>query len=87
MADKINDLNLEQVEGGAKDRSWQNYAKGSYVSYGNYVVYTVAAGDALSGIAIRFGVTVNEIAEWNNIKNVNLIITGQKLTIYPRILR
>ncbi len=82
---KVNESELEEVVGGAG--SWQQYAKGTYVNYGSYIVYTVVAGDVLSGIAIRFGVTVDQIAKWNNIKNVNLIITGQKLTIYPRILR
>ncbi len=89
MSDKINDLDLEQVDGGAakNPKSWENFAKGTFVNYGNYIVYTVAAGDALSGIAIRFGVTVDEIAAWNNIKDVNVIFASQKLTIYARILR
>ena len=89
MSDKINDLDLEQVDGGAakNPKSWENFAKGTFVNYGNYIVYTVAAGDALSGIAIRFGVTVEEIAAWNNIKDVNVIFAAQKLTIYARILR
>ena len=89
MSEKINDLDLEQVDGGAakNPRSWENFAKGTFVNYGSYIVYTVAAGDALSGIAIRFGVTVEEIAAENNIKDVNLIIAGQKLTIHARILR
>ena len=89
MSEKINDLDLEKVDGGAakNPKSWENFAKGTFVNYGNYIVYTVAAGDALSGIAIRFGVTVEEIATWNNIKDVNVISINQKLTIYARILR
>ena len=88
-SEKINDLDLEKVDGGAakNPKSWENFAKGTFVNYGNYIVYTVAAGDALSGIAIRFGVTVEEIATWNNIKDVNFISVNQKLTIYARILR
>ena len=87
MADevKINDSELENVSGGAGP--WQQYAKGTFVNYGNYVVYTVAPGDVLSGIAIRFGVTVQQIAQWNNIKNPDFITVGQKLTIYPAIIR
>lgn len=81
----INDNELENVQGGAGN--WRQYAKGSYVNYGNYIVYTVAAGDVLSGIAPRFGVTVAQIQQWNNIKNPDLIYAGQKLTIYPTILR
>ena len=82
---KINDAELEGVTGGAG--SWKQYAKGSYVNYGNYIVYTVASGDVLSGIAPRFGVTVPQIYQWNNIKNPDFIVVGQKLTIYPTILR
>ena len=82
---KINDSELEGVSGGAG--GWQKYAKGTYVNYGNYIVYTVASGDVLSGIAPRFGVTVGQIQQWNNIKNPNVIAAGQKLTIYPTIIR
>ena len=82
---KINESELEEVTGGAG--SWQQYAKGSFVNYGSYIVYTVAGGDVLSGIAIRFGVTVSQIQSWNNIQNPNLIRVGQKLTIYPTVIR
>ncbi len=82
---KINDSELEEVTGGAGN--WRQYAKGTYVNYGNYVVYTVVSGDVLSGIAIRFGVTVAQIQQWNNIKNPNVISIGQKLTIYPTVIR
>ena len=34
-----------------------------------------------------FGVTVQQICQWNNIKNPDLIYINQKLTIYPTILR
>ncbi len=85
MAEIINENELNQVAGGAG--GWQKYAKGTYVNYGNYIVYTVASGDVLSGIAPRFGVTVPQICQWNNIKNPDFIVVGQKLTIYPTILR
>jgi LysM repeat protein len=92
MADeiKMNDQDLSNVSGGANvqnDGSWQQYAKGKYVKKGDHIVYTVASGDVLSGIAIRFGVTVDEIVKWNNIKDPNFIMAGQLLTIYARILR
>jgi LysM repeat protein len=81
----LNDDDLDRVSGGYGP--WQQYAKGSYVNYGQYIVYTVVGGDVLSGIAIRFGVTVQQICQWNNIKNPDLIYINQKLTIYPTILR
>ena len=82
---ELKDNELNEVTGGAGN--WQQYAKGSVVNYGNYLVYTVAPGDVLSGIAIRFGVTYQQIAQWNNIKNPDVISIGQKLTIYPTIIR
>ena len=81
MAEIIKDNDLDQVSGG-----WQ-YANGSFVNYGNYIVYTVAPGDVLSGIGQRFGVSYMQIAQWNNIKNPDKILIGQKLTIYPAVIR
>jgi len=43
--------------------------------------YTIAAGDNLTVIANRFGVTVDAIAQANNIANPNLIHVGQVLQI------
>lgn len=45
------------------------------------VTYTVRKGDTLSRIANRYGITVNEIVELNNIQNPNLIYVGQELKI------
>ena len=81
----INEMDLEEIAGGVG--KWQQYAKGSYVNYGQYLVYTVVGGDVLSGIAVRFGVTVQQICQWNNIKNPDQIQVNQQLTIYPTILR
>ena len=44
-------------------------------------VYTVKKGDTLSEIAAKYKTTVNALAKLNNIKNVNLIYVGQKITI------
>ena len=81
MANMINDNELEKVSGGCQ------YQNGTYTNYGNYIVYTVAPGDVLSGIAQRFGVSYMQIAQWNGIKNPDIISIGQKLTIYPAIVR
>lgn len=45
------------------------------------IIYTVRAGNTLSGIAQRYGVTVKQIVELNNINNPNLIFPGEKLRI------
>ena len=44
--------------------------------------YRVKSGDILGKIAERYGVGVNSIKSWNNLKDNNLKI-GQYLTIYP----
>ena len=41
--------------------------------------YTVKAGDTLSGICGRFGVKMDNVCRWNDIKNPNLIRVGQYL--------
>lgn len=43
--------------------------------------YVVRSGDTLSEIAAKFGVTVDNLASWNNIANKNLINVGQVLTV------
>ncbi|MFT3893357.1 MAG: LysM peptidoglycan-binding domain-containing protein [Anaerolineales bacterium] len=50
---------------------------------GGYLIYIVARGDTVKGLAARFGSTVDLILAHNSdIKNVNLIYEGQRLTIY-----
>lgn len=44
-------------------------------------VYTVVAGDTLSGIASKYGTTYQKLAEYNNISNPNLIHPGQLIKI------
>ena len=43
--------------------------------------YVVKPGDCLSVIAKNYGTTVNQLVEWNGIKNANLINVGQKLRV------
>lgn len=45
------------------------------------IYYTVRKNDTLSVIAKKYETTVAQIAAWNNIKNVNLIVVGQKLRV------
>ena len=47
----------------------------------NEIVYVVKKGDTLSGIASKYGTTYQKLAEYNNIKNTNLIYVGQKIKI------
>jgi LysM repeat protein len=43
--------------------------------------YTVQRGDRLGDIAARFGTTISKIASNNGISNINMIRSGQKLTV------
>ena len=43
--------------------------------------YVVQSGDTLSGIAARFGTTVQELTQLNDITNPNLIYVGEVLKI------
>lgn len=43
--------------------------------------YIVKKGDTLTAIAKKYKTTIKQLAEWNNIKNVNLIKVGQKLRV------
>ena len=47
------------------------------------VLYVVQAGDSLSAIASRFGVSVDEIANANAIEDVNRLAVGRELVIPP----
>jgi N-acetylmuramoyl-L-alanine amidase len=45
------------------------------------IVYEIQKGDVISEIAIRFGVNINEIIQWNNLNNKS-IYPGQKIKIF-----
>ena len=47
----------------------------------NSINYKIKQGDTLSGIAVKYRVSVTEIKEWNNLKTSKLTI-GKKLKIY-----
>lgn len=66
----LNDNELEQVNGGA------------YV--GPCFVYTIQKGDTLSRIALRYGTTVQVLAELNHIANKNQLYVGHKLLVPAR---
>jgi murein DD-endopeptidase MepM/ murein hydrolase activator NlpD len=45
------------------------------------ITYVVKPGDTLTGIALRYNITVNELLESNNLVSPNLIMTGMTLKI------
>jgi LysM repeat protein len=48
---------------------------------GKFFAYTVVEGDTLSAIAKRYGLTVRQLVEANDIQDPNLIRVGQRLLI------
>ena len=50
-------------------------------SSASVATYTVQSGDTLSEIAARYGTTVNELVNLNEINNPNLIYTGEVLRL------
>jgi membrane-bound lytic murein transglycosylase D len=48
------------------------------------VRYKVRRGDNLTAIARKFGVTVNDLREWNALNSKGTIYTGQRLKVYVR---
>lgn len=47
------------------------------------VTYTVQAGDTISGVAARFGISINTILWENNLTAYSIIRPGQRLAILP----
>lgn len=52
------------------------------VEQGDKVVHKVASGESLYIIGQKYGVGVNDIKKWNNLRG-NTISVGQRLSIYP----
>ena len=48
------------------------------------ILYTVQPGDTLSGIATSYGITVEQLAEYNGITDVHALRLGQELAIPPQ---
>jgi len=46
------------------------------------ITYKVRRGDTLSEIAVRHGVSITKLRQWNNLRGSRIRV-GQRLTIYP----
>ncbi len=51
------------------------------VDGGSKIVYQVQPGDTLEAIAMKSGVSMEQLIRWNNIQDPNMIQVGSKLTI------
>ncbi len=69
------------------DEMLDEVAGGAGKNYKYYTAYKVIKGDNLTKIAREFGVTPDEIQQWNKekIKNKNHIEVGWVLIIYTNI--
>ena len=71
----------------ARDTYWPKYSGSSAGSTDSATppagetVYTVVAGDTLSGIAAKYGTTYQALAAYNGIADPNLIHVGQQIRI------
>lgn len=51
------------------------------IATGNAIIYTIRSGDTLGHIAQRYGVSVRQLQQWNNLRG-SMIIAGKTLRIY-----
>ena len=59
-----------------------NITNNNTTNNSKYIIYTIKRGDTLWSISRRYGVTIQDLVKWNNIKNPNLIYAGNNLIIY-----
>lgn len=62
--------------------SVSNSTQTSPSSSSSRTTHTVASGETLYSISKKYGVTVNQLKDWNNIGTQNIISIGQKLVIF-----
>ena len=47
-----------------------------------FIVTHVKPGETLSGIAARYGVSVDDLQRWNRIEDPDLVLVGQRIVVY-----
>lgn len=60
----------------------QDTKTGENIIQGNSIQYRIKSGDTLGAIAIKHGVTVSQLMQWNNLKSAHKLSIGQRLDIY-----
>ena len=79
LAEINNISNVNMIYAGQVLNVYNNQSTVTGIS--NIIKYTVQPGDTLWKISLKFGVTVQQIAEKNNIINVNLIYPNEVIEI------
>ncbi len=57
------------------------YPADGYPVDGNLIIHEVGAGETISHIAVRYGVSIDNILDWND-RNTDTIYVGDRLKIY-----
>lgn len=76
ILDSASKVGKKEIEYLARNSEGSTYGR-------DRVIYKVRSGDVLGSIAIRYGVRVNDIKKWNNLRS-NTIRVGQRLNIWMR---
>jgi len=61
--------------------SGRSVASSANIAGKNRIVHTISNGEVLSTIASKYGVSVNNLMDWNNM-NSTRIVAGKKLVVY-----
>jgi len=77
---KWNNISGSRINAGQNLTIYTN-GSGSSNTGSRQITHIVRRGDNLTTIARRYGVSVNNIKEWNNLRS-NKILVGQRLKIH-----
>ena len=60
----------------------KSYATAGIGNAGKRQVHVVRRGESLSSISKRYGVSISEICDWNDVNRNNVLLAGERLIIY-----
>ncbi len=80
-ADSLMNVKVLRDRSGNRTGTTSSASRGSGSSGSTRIAYKVRSGDYLGRIASRYGVTVNQLKSWNNLRSNNIRV-GQTLYIY-----
>ena len=77
----VGELLPEPIELDEEDDQEESSVHQAIIENLRFVDYIVEIGDTLSGISYQFGVSINQIMDWNGLEDAGSIYTGQTLSI------
>lgn len=75
-----NGLSSDKILVGQKLKIWSEKSSNQQVSGSNVSVHTVKKGETMASIAGKYGITVSQLRDWNNLKS-DKIVVGQTLKV------